>query len=53
MNSIPKLIRRFIGVFAFSSALILAMNIIVFGVLMSGYALNKDTSPYDLSLIHI
>ena len=49
MNSIPKLIRRFIGVFAFSSALILAMNIIVFGVLMSGYALNNNASPYDMA----
>ena len=49
MKSIPKLIRRFIGVFAFSSVLILAMNIIVFGALMSGYALNNNASPYDMA----
>lgn len=49
MNSIPKLIRRFIGVFAFSSVLILAMNIIVFGILMSGYTLNNNASPYDMA----
>lgn len=49
MKSIPKLIKRFIGIFLLSSVLILAINIIAFAVLMANQIPHKETSPYNIA----
>ena len=45
MKSVPKLIRRFVGILLLSSILIVLINFIAFVVLMASYIPDKDASP--------
>lgn len=49
MKSVPKLIRRFVGILLLSSILIVLINFIVFVVLMASYVPDKDASPYNIA----
>ena len=49
MKSVPKLIRRFVGILLLSSILIVLINFIAFVVLMASYIPDKDASPYNIA----
>ncbi len=49
MKSIPKLIRRFVGILLLSSILLCAVNFIVFALLMVCHSPNVNTSPYHMA----
>lgn len=49
MKSVPKLIRRFVGILLLSSVLILFINILMFVVLMISQFPDADNSPYNIA----
>lgn len=49
MKSVPKLIRRFVGILLLSSVLIVLINFIAFVLLMASHVPDKATSPYNLA----
>lgn len=49
MKSVPKLIRRFVGILLLSSVLIVIINFIVLALLMAWQSPNKTTSPYNIA----
>lgn len=49
MKSIPKLIRRFVGILLLSSVLIVIINFVVFAVLMVSQSPGKAASPYNIA----
>lgn len=49
MKSVPKLIRRFVGILLLSSVLIIIINIVALGVLMASQVPNRNTSPYHIA----
>jgi signal transduction histidine kinase len=49
MKSVPKLIRRFVGILLLSSVLIVIINIIALAVLMTSQVPDKNTSPYNIA----
>lgn len=49
MKSVPKLIRRFVGILLLSSVLIVLINFITFVLLMASHVPDKATSPYNLA----
>ena len=49
MKSVPKLIRRFVGILLLSSILIVFINFIAFVVLMASHIPAKDASPYNIA----
>lgn len=50
MKSVPKLIRRFVGILLLSSILILFINFIMFVVLMISQFPDADNSPYNIAM---
>ena len=50
MKSVPKLIRRFVGILLFSSFLLLIVNFIALVALMMGHAPDKADSPYNMAI---
>lgn len=49
MKSVPKLIRRFVGILLLSSVLIVIINFIVFVVFMAIQSPDETTSPYNIA----
>ena len=49
MKSVPKLIRRFVGILLLSSVLILVINFAIYAVLMISQSPNEDNSPYNIA----
>lgn len=49
MKSVPKLIRRFVGILLLSSILILFINVLMFVVLMISQFPDADNSPYNIA----
>lgn len=49
MKSVPKLIRRFVGILLLSSVLILFINVLMFVVLMISQFPDADNSPYNIA----
>lgn len=49
MKSVPKLIRRFVGILLLSSVLIVIINFLVLAALMASQAPNKVASPYKIA----
>lgn len=49
MKSVPKLIRRFVGILSLSSVLIVMINFIALAVLMASQAPDKAASPYNIA----
>ncbi len=49
IKSMPKLIRRFIGILLLSSILILLINVITCVVLIAHYATDTNASPYKIA----
>lgn len=49
MKSVPKLIRRFVGILLLSSVLIVMINFLVLAVLMASQAPDKVASPYTIA----
>lgn len=49
MKSMPKLIRRFVGILLLSSILIFVINLLVFAVFMARLSPNSTTSPYNIA----
>lgn len=49
MKSVPKLIRRFVGILLLSSVLIVIINFLVLAVLMASQAPDKAASPYNIA----
>lgn len=49
MKSVPKLIRRFVGILLLSSALIVIINFLVLAALMASQAPDKVASPYKIA----
>ena len=49
MKSVPKLIRRFVGILLLSSVLIVMINFLVLAVLMASQAPDKAASPYTIA----
>lgn len=49
MKSVPKLIRRFVGILLLSSVLIVFINFIVFVVLMASHVPDQAASPYNIA----
>lgn len=49
MKSIPKLIRRFVGILLLSFVLIVIINFVALAVLMTSQAPDKATSPYNIA----
>ncbi|MBE5962293.1 MAG: two-component sensor histidine kinase, partial [Lachnospiraceae bacterium] len=49
MKSVPKLIRRFVGILLLSSVLIVTMNFIALAVFMTSQTPYKETSPYNIA----
>lgn len=49
MKSVPKLIRRFVGILLLSSVLIVATNFLALAVLMTSQSPDKAASPYNIA----
>lgn len=49
MKSVPKLIRRFVGILLLSSVLLLVINFVALAVLMASQAPDKAASPYNIA----
>lgn len=49
MKSVPKLIRRFVGILLLSSVLIVIINFVALAVLMASQAPDKAASPYNIA----
>ena len=49
MKSVPKLIRRFVGILLLSSILIVMINVIAFVALMASKIPDENTSPYSIA----
>ena len=49
MKSVPKLIRRFVGILVFSCILLLLLNFAVLAIIMVQQAPDASTSPYNLA----
>lgn len=49
MKSVPKLIRRFVGILLLSSVLIVMINFLALAVLMASQAPDKAASPYNIA----
>ncbi len=49
MKSVPKLIRRFVGILLLSSVLIVIINFVALAVLMVGQSPDKAASPYNIA----
>lgn len=49
MKSVPKLIRRFVGILLLSSVLILFINFLMFVILMISQFPDEDNSPYNIA----
>lgn len=49
MKSVPKLIRRFVGILLLSSVLIVMINFLALAVLMASQAPDKAASPYHIA----
>lgn len=49
MKSVPKLIRRFVGILLLSSVLIVMINFLALAVLMASQAPDKANSPYNIA----
>lgn len=49
MKSVPKLIRRFVGILLLSSVLIVLINFIALAVLMASHIPDQDASPYHIA----
>lgn len=49
MKSVPKLIRRFVGILLLSSILIVIINVIAFVALMASKIPDENTSPYSIA----
>ena len=49
MKSVPKLIRRFVGILLLSSVLIVIINFVALAVLMASQAPDKANSPYNIA----
>lgn len=49
MKSVPKLIRRFVGILLLSSVLILVINFVVFAMFMVKLSPNTAASPYNIA----
>lgn len=49
MKSVPKLIRRFVGILLLSSVLILITNFLALAILMASQAPDKAASPYNIA----
>ena len=49
MKSVPKLIRRFVGILLLSSVLIVIINFVALAVLMASQAPDKAASPYTIA----
>ena len=50
MKSVPKLIRRFVGILLLSSVLIVVINFVVLAVLMAIQTPDEDNSPYNIAV---
>ena len=50
MKSVPKLIRRFVGILLLSSIFILVINFVVFAVFMVKLSPNAANSPYNIAV---
>lgn len=49
MKSLPKLIRRFLGIFLLSSVLIVFINMTTFVLLVAKHVPHRETSPYRIA----
>lgn len=49
MKSVPKLIRRFVGILLLSSVLLLVLNFIALAILMAWQSPDEATSPYRIA----
>ena len=49
MKSVPKLIRRFVGILLLSSVLILIINLAVFVIVLAKQSPDASTSPYNIA----
>lgn len=49
MKSVPKLIRRFVGVLLLSSFLILFANFVIYAIIVTSQSPDKDHSPYKIA----
>lgn len=49
MKSVPKLIRRFVGILLLSSVFIVIINFVALAVLMASQSPDKDASPYNIA----
>lgn len=49
MKSVPKLIRRFVGILLLSSVLILIINLAVFVVILAKHSPDVSASPYNIA----
>lgn len=49
MKSVPKLIRRFVGILLLSSVLIVIINFLVLAAIMTSHSTDKATSPYTIA----
>ena len=49
MKSVPKLIRRFVGILLLSSVLILFINFFMFVILLMSQFPDEDNSPYNIA----
>lgn len=49
MKSVPKLIRRFVGILLLSFVLLLVINFLALAILMKWQSPNQSASPYNLA----
>ncbi len=49
MKSVPKLIRRFVGILLLSSVVLLILNLVLFFIIMARQAPDANTSPYNIA----
>lgn len=50
MKSVPKLIRRFVGILLLSSVLLLVINFVIYTIMIVKQSPNADNSPYNIAL---
>lgn len=50
MKSVPKLIRRFVGILLLSSVLILVINFAIYALLMISQSPDETNSPYNIAV---
>ena len=50
MKSVPKLIRRFVGILLLSSILILIINFAIYAIMIVSQSPDADNSPYNMAI---